>query len=166
MKRKIPLSRWYRASISTPRPELSIEVLTSIGFQKVRFVLDKGSDFTTIPRSVADRLRIPFERATRQMTVRGIGGRAQASMAPIVIRLFGVERSIPCVFAEIPVESRSEREPPSLLGRAGFLTDLCDVFLSDRHFILTHRASLPNWLYRIVSRMVPVFRETDPDDPI
>ena len=145
-----------------------MEVLTTLGFQQMKFVLDTGSDITTIPVVTANRFRLPFNNSAQRIAVQGIGGRTQGSLDQITIRLFGVERTIPCVFAESgpAQETRSNREPLNLLGRAGFLTDCCDIRINDSHLILTRRSGLPKWAHRLVERFYPVWRETKPTDPI
>jgi len=168
MKRKIRLTNHERMGIVCPRPEFRMEVLTTLGFQQMKFVLDTGSDITTIPLESANRFRLPFNRSAQPITVQGIGGRTQGSLDQVTIRLFGVVRTIPCVFAETSPaqETRSSRPPLNLLGRAGFLTDCCDIRINDSYLILTNRSGLPKWAHRLVERFYPVWRETKPTEPI
>jgi len=146
-----------------------MKVLTTFGFRTMRFVLDTGSDITTISRATADDMRIPFDTQLRRVAVNGMGGRTHGVLTELVVRLFGMERTIPCVIADpAPTarEPRSERQPLNLLGRAGFLTELCDISIRRRHLIVTRRLSVPDWLQGIVTRFYPTLGEIGSDEPI
>ena len=109
MKRKIPLVRCDRFSIDCLRPELTMKVLTTFGFRTMRFVLDTGSDITTISRATADDMRIPFDTQLRRVAVNGMGGRTHGVLTELVVRLFGMERTIPCVIADSAPNTRESR---------------------------------------------------------
>lgn len=172
MKRKIHLvqRRVIRSTIDSPRPELAIDVMTRVGYQPVQFVLDTGADLTTIPQANALARQIPFTASGRRLAASGVGDRIPSVLGEIQVCVFGRELVWPCVFSESSTRPRSsdssERNPPNLLGRAGFLTQLCDVLIDDRYLIITHRLSLPRWMRKIITYVYPVWRPTSSDDSI
>lgn len=117
----------------SPEPRLLVDVQTADGtFRAAKFLVDTGAAVSAIPMSLAELLKIPFDRRQR-MDFSGIGVRAvEAHLNHIVIRLCGVEHTIPCLIY------RSEDIFAAFLGRSWFF-ERFDLHLSDRELAVELR---------------------------
>lgn len=119
--------------IWAPEPRLMIDVRTADGtFRPVKFLVDTGAAVTAISMELAELVAIPFDRR-RRMDLFGIGVAAvEAYLNQIVIRLCGVEHTLPCLIY------CSDELFETFLGRAGFF-ERFDVSLSDRELTIELR---------------------------
>lgn len=162
MKFKIPLVPLVKFGIPCPRPEVLLEVRTRDGdFLALRFVVDTGTDITTIPLPRAETYALAFERSEQtRVAFQGSGGAGVGHLGMMVVRLGGREYTWPCCFTVLPqaVASRAPspgtrtRLPPSLLGRAGFLAD-CAVRIDEPYLVISMHGPFGRW-WRSLGRRV------------
>lgn len=110
-----------------------VDVRTADGtFRKLRFLLDTGAAVSAMPMGLARILGIPHDRQ-RRMDFVGVGVAAvEAYLNEIVIRLCGVEHTIPCLIY------CSDDVFETFLGRSGFF-ERFNVSLSDRELTIEFR---------------------------
>ncbi len=122
---EIPLA--YRILQSTGdkvlRAELDLELKTvANAWEPARFVLDSGTEMTTMPAAEARRMDLPIpRRPVRGLTFRGQEARAGLLRARIV-GMAPTEYTFPCYFLGDPAVPPSE--PKNLLGLTGVINQV------------------------------------------
>src|SRR5437870_4873066 len=137
-KKRVPIVRRFAARHEILEVEFRLELRTARSSREAAtFLLDTGSQFTTVSIASAERLSLPYS-TTRPVIIEGTTGAAPGFMAPLWFS-----------FADLPqlqFESwccfSSVRRDRSLLS----LTDLL------RHFTL--RTLLPNKLHPLGSALI------------
>jgi len=155
MKIKIPLVRRYsrRFGCGCPRAEIVMEVRTRDGdFVSMRFILDTGSDITTISVARARAFDLEFDDAPEnEVDITGSTGRGRGYRDAMTARIQGMEFRWPCAFSNLPVREESPsaqlsepRSRHSLLGRAGFQNDW-EFCIDDYFLTLVYRSRFRRW---------------------
>jgi len=126
MKARIPLEALGRDGELYPTPVVWLRVRDRYGIlTEVKFRVDTQADVTTIPITAANQAAIPFTRA-RPGTARGIAGRLRKYRHHLRVVIAGREHTWPCDFTESAIDPETKQplgDLPSVLGRAGFLTE-------------------------------------------
>lgn len=93
-------------------------------------VVDTGADFSLLPRYLALKLGISFERDCVKDVTYGVGGEQTIYLLKKLVKSMvgSIERSVPIGFFE-------SDEVPALLGRLGFL-ETFDVEFLKRHTVV------------------------------
>ena len=137
-KKRVPIVRQSVARREIFEIEFRLELRTvASAWESATFLLDTGSQFTTVAIAAAERLCIPFA-ATRPVRIEGTTGSAPGFLSPLWFSFFdlpNLQFESSCCFST----ARMER---SLLS----LTDLL------RHFTL--RTLLPSHLHPLGSVLV------------
>ena len=112
MRFEFPLRERRTAFGSLPDPTIDLPVRTAAGYKVMGFLLDTGSDFTTMPFAMAEELGVDIESAP-EITVTGIKGEGvKARLAEVSVRIGEVEVQLPCLYC-------MKDNTPYLLGRMG-----------------------------------------------
>jgi hypothetical protein len=107
-----------------PSPNVQVLVKNHRGeFEQIELIFDTGSDFTTIPRAVADKYQIAYAPLPVGRPIRTSAGDAYGHPGELTIRIGRWEATLKCYFLEPPKLPPGRRPRPMLpvLGRADFL---------------------------------------------
>jgi predicted aspartyl protease len=94
---------------------------------EVKMLVDTGSDFTILPKYIAEDLQISLTQDCKKATTVGVGGPQSIYIVnkKVKAKIGNIEREIPLAFFD-------NDKSPALLGRQGFMETMDIEFMKSR----------------------------------
>ncbi len=112
-------------------PTIPVTLASDKGQIKIVAMVDSGSDFTIVPKSIADILKIDLTQSATEKVI-GIGGRVDSSLSDVTLSVKYEYQTISIIIRILVVDTD---DIPLLIGRKGFF-DRFEVTVNEREQIV------------------------------